>query len=59
MKMERKTLIQAFAKFFTGVVLVGALLFPTGAFFPGFTLTAACTGLLYGLCLYRRDRSLL
>ena len=39
--------------------LVGALLFPTGAFFPGFTLTAACTGLLYGLCLYRRDRSLL
>ena len=29
--MERKTLIQAFAKFFTGVVLVGALLFiPAG-----------------------------
>ena len=39
--------------------LVGALLFPTGAFFPGFTLTAACTGLIFGLCLYRRDRSLL
>ena len=34
--------------------LVGALLFPTGAFFPGFTLTAALTGLLFGLCLYRR-----
>lgn len=33
---------------------VGALLFPTGAYFPGFTLTAACTGLIYGLCLYRR-----
>lgn len=39
--------------------IVGALLFPTGAFFPGFTLTAACTGLLFGLCLYRRDKSLL
>ena len=37
--------------------LVGALLFPTGAFFPGFTLTAACTGLIFGLCLYRRDKS--
>ena len=39
--------------------LVGALLFPTGAFFPGFTLTAACTGLIFGLCLYRRGKCLL
>ena len=39
--------------------LTGALLFPTGAFFPGFTLTAACTGLIFGLCLYRRDKSIL
>ena len=39
--------------------IVGALLFPTGAFLPGFTLTAACTGLIFGLCLYRRDKSLL
>ena len=39
--------------------IVGALLFPTGAFFPGFTLTAACTGLIFGLCLYRRGKSLL
>ena len=39
--------------------LVGALLFPTGAFFPGFTLTAACPGLIFGRCLYRRDKSLL
>lgn len=38
--------------------VVGALLFPTGAFFPGFTLTAACTGLIFGLCLYRRDKSI-
>lgn len=32
--------------------LVGALAFPTGAFFPGFTLTAALTGAIYGICLY-------
>ena len=28
--------------------LVGALLFPTGAFFPGFTLVAVVGGLIYG-----------
>ena len=33
--------------------LLGSLLFPTGAYFPGFTLTAACTGAIFGLCLYR------
>ena len=33
--------------------LAGALLFPTGAFFPGFTATAALTGLIYGLFLYK------
>lgn len=32
--------------------IVGALLIPVGPFFPGFTLTAAITGLFYGLCLY-------
>ena len=31
--------------------LIGALLFPIGAYFPGFTLTAALTGLVYGLFL--------
>ena len=36
--------------------VLGSLLFPTGAYFPGFTLTAACTGLLFGLCLYRRGK---
>ena len=34
--------------------LVGALLFPIGPYFPGFTLTAALCGAVYGLCL--RDR---
>ena len=33
---------------------IGAILFPTGAYFPGFTLTAACTGLIFGLCLYQK-----
>ena len=35
--------------------LLGSLLFPTGAYFPGFTLTAACTGLIFGVFLYRRE----
>ena len=34
---------------------LGAILFPTGAYFPGFTLTAALIGLLYGLCFYRSN----
>lgn len=34
--------------------VLGSVLFPTGAYFPGFTLTAACTGLVFGLCLYRK-----
>lgn len=32
---------------------VGAVLFPIGAYFPGFTLTAALTGALFGLLLHR------
>ncbi|NLV58424.1 MAG: folate family ECF transporter S component [Clostridiales bacterium] len=32
----------------------GAQLFPSGAYFPGFTLTYALTGLVYGLMLYRK-----
>jgi ECF transporter S component (folate family) len=32
--------------------LIGALMFPKGAFFPGFTLTALLSGLIYGLLLY-------
>ncbi|MDR2650316.1 MAG: folate family ECF transporter S component [Clostridiales bacterium] len=34
---------------------VGAMLFPSGAFFPGFTLTAALMGLVFGLFLYKRQ----
>jgi ECF transporter S component (folate family) len=32
--------------------VIGALLFPKGAFFPGFTLSALLTGLIHGLFLY-------
>ncbi len=31
--------------------LLGAILFPFGAYFPGFTLTAAFSGLVYGMFL--------
>ena len=34
--------------------ILGSTLFPTGAYFPGFTLTAACTGAIFGLCLYQK-----
>jgi len=33
--------------------IVGSTLFPTGAYFPGFTLTAALTGFIFGFCLHR------
>lgn len=35
--------------------VLGAFLFPVGPFFPGFTLTAAVTGLIYGLLLYKKQ----
>lgn len=36
------------------VDLIGALLVPSGAYFPGFTATAAVTGLVFGLLLYKK-----
>ena len=35
--------------------LIGAWLFPTGAFFPGFTLSAVLTGLIFGFILYKKE----
>ncbi len=32
--------------------MIGALLFPFGSYFPGFTLSAALTGLIHGVFLY-------
>lgn len=37
--------------------LLGSLIFPTGAYFPGFTVTAAITGIIFGLMLYKRETS--
>jgi len=34
--------------------IIGALLFPTGSFFFGFTLTAFLTGLTHGLILHKK-----
>ena len=40
----------------TGALIdfIGAILLPTGAYFPGFTATAALTGLVFGLLLYKK-----
>ncbi|MDO5439950.1 MAG: folate family ECF transporter S component [Erysipelotrichaceae bacterium] len=35
--------------------IIGSLLFPTGPYFPGFTLTSILTGLLFGLLLKRNN----
>ena len=37
---------------------VGAILFPIGAYFPGFTLTAALTGVVLGLFLHKKQTAL-
>lgn len=36
--------------------LIGALLFPFGSYFVGYTISSALTGLVYGLLLYRKDK---
>ncbi len=42
---------------FIGAVadFIGAILFPIGAYFPGFTLTAGLVGMTYGLLLHRNQ----
>ena len=35
--------------------IIGALILPTGTFFPGFTLSAVLTGLIFGFCLYKKE----
>jgi len=34
---------------------LGATLFPIGPYFPGFTLSSALTGMVYGFCLHRKE----
>jgi ECF transporter S component (folate family) len=36
---------------------LGAVLFPIGAYFPGFTVTAFLTGVVYGAFLHKRSKS--
>ena len=38
--------------------LIGALLFPFGAYFVGYTITSLITGFVYGLFLHRKDEKL-
>ncbi len=49
-------LLGPFAAGLTGAVadIVGATLFPSGVFFPGFTLTAFLTAFGYGCFLYKK-----
>lgn len=35
--------------------LIGAILFPSGPFFIGYTISSTLTGLVYGLLLYQKD----
>ena len=37
--------------------ILGMMLFPTGSFFPGFTLTAFLTGVVYGVFLYNKPKT--
>lgn len=34
--------------------IIGAMLFPAGTFFPGFTISAFTTGIIYGLFFYNK-----
>lgn len=36
--------------------ILGMMIFPSGVFFPGFTVTAALTGLVFGLFLHGKER---
>ncbi len=56
----------AIAAYFSGIVgaavvsglgdLLGALLFPFGPFFPGYTVTAVLLGIIFGAAFYREYR---
>ncbi|MCX7841466.1 MAG: folate family ECF transporter S component [Clostridia bacterium] len=39
--------------------IIGMMIFPKGAYFPGFTLSALITGAVYGLFLYRNQKSII
>jgi len=45
----------------TGAIadIIGATLFPTGTFFPGFTLSAFLAGIFYGIFLYKKELTII
>ena len=38
--------------------IIGAILFPIGAYFPGFTITAALTGVIYGMFFHKTPNTI-
>lgn len=38
--------------------ILSSIFFPMGAYFPGFTLTSALTGFIFGLFLYKQEKIL-
>lgn len=38
--------------------ILGMMIYPSGAYFPGFTLTAFISGALYGIFLYEKPKSI-
>jgi len=39
--------------------IVGMMIFPHGAYFPGFTLSALLSGVIYGLALYKKPNTII
>ena len=37
--------------------ILGMMIFPCGSYFPGFTLTAFLTGVIYGVVLYKHPKT--
>lgn len=38
--------------------IIGMMLFPSGAYFAGFTISAFISGVIYGIFLYKKDKSI-
>lgn len=39
--------------------IMGMMIFPKGAYFPGFTISALVGGIIYGLVLYKKPKSII
>ncbi|MGH4050134.1 MAG: folate family ECF transporter S component [Clostridium sp.] len=39
--------------------ILGMMLFPKGIYFPGFTLSALLSGIIYGILLYKKPKTML